>query len=73
MSGESASSAPSPNSAVTTTATAVSRPIAGMRPASAIATRRDEQAGGAAEQQRHAGERGDTSPGSSAWASDSAL
>ncbi len=37
-SGESASNAPSPKKAVTTTATAVSRPIPGTRPTSAIAT-----------------------------------
>ena len=36
--GESASSAPSPNRVVTTTATAVSRPISGTRPTSAIAS-----------------------------------
>ena len=70
-SGESASSAPSPNKPVTTTATAVSRPMPGTRPTSAIASAATAIPG-IPPTSRDPAEGGDHQPGKSAWDSDSA-
>ena len=58
-SGESASSTPSPNIVVTTTATPTSRPTPGTREASAIASAASDDRRRRPEQQRHPGDRGE--------------
>ena len=61
--GESASSTPRPNIVVTTTATAASRLIAGDPRGKGDRQRRDDDRRHRAEQQRHAGDRGEDEPG----------
>ena len=71
-SGESASSAPRPKNPVTTTATAVSRPIPGTRPTRAIASAATAIPGIPPTRMGTPARAAITSPGNSAWESDSA-